>query len=341
MSTPPLVSFVTPFYNAADYLRKCIDSVQRQTYENWEYVLVDNCSRDGSGEIAEASAAADRRIRLFRNESLLSQSRNYNHALRQISAASRYCKMVQADDWIFPECADRMVRVAESDPSVAIVGSYYLNGCQLAGGGLPVETTVMSGRELGRRQLTSNLFVFGSPTTLLYRADVVRGESSFFDEHAVHDDTDVCYRLLQRWKFGFVHQVLSFCRTDNESISSRVRHFDPHTLDKFLMVRKYGPLYLEPPDAEECLRRAEAKYLKRMAASMLRRQGASFWNYHRQGWATIGYQPPKGRLAKYVLAEALDIAFDPKRVAHRLLAGFRNTNAARHGRWPIARMRGA
>ena len=53
MESQPLVSVVTPFYNTADYLGECIESVLRQTYENWGYVLVDNCSTDGLSEIAE------------------------------------------------------------------------------------------------------------------------------------------------------------------------------------------------------------------------------------------------------------------------------------------------
>jgi len=53
VSHEPLVSVVTPFYNTQAFLPECIESVLRQSYENWEYLLVDNCSTDGSGEIAQ------------------------------------------------------------------------------------------------------------------------------------------------------------------------------------------------------------------------------------------------------------------------------------------------
>ena len=53
---PPLVSVVTPFHNEAPYLRECIASVVAQTWPRLEYILLDNASDDGSGEIAAECA---------------------------------------------------------------------------------------------------------------------------------------------------------------------------------------------------------------------------------------------------------------------------------------------
>ena len=59
-SSEPLVSVVTPVHNTADYLADCIRSVLAQSYQAWEYVIVNNASTDRSLEIAESFAAADR-----------------------------------------------------------------------------------------------------------------------------------------------------------------------------------------------------------------------------------------------------------------------------------------
>src|SRR5436190_6590278 len=107
----PLVSVVTPVYNEAEYLVECVESVLAQTYQKWEYTIVDNCSSDGSLEIARRYAAQDSRIRVFQNQHFLRAIPNHNIALRQISPASRYCKVVLGDDWIFPDCLERMVAV--------------------------------------------------------------------------------------------------------------------------------------------------------------------------------------------------------------------------------------
>src|SRR5207253_3419947 len=60
-ATRPLVSVVTPFYNTAKYLAQCIEGVLTQSYPEFEYILLDNCSTDGSREIAQIYARQDPR----------------------------------------------------------------------------------------------------------------------------------------------------------------------------------------------------------------------------------------------------------------------------------------
>ena len=100
----PVVSVVTPFYNTAQWLGACIESVLSQRFTEFEYLLVNNCSTDGSAEIAREYARLDSRIRVIDQLEFLSQSRNFNSALRSISPESRYCKMILADDLLFPCC---------------------------------------------------------------------------------------------------------------------------------------------------------------------------------------------------------------------------------------------
>ena len=100
----PLVSVVTPVYNGEKYLAECVESILSQTYGNWEYIIIDNCSDDQTGAIAQHYAERDGRIRVRRNDEVLLVIPNFNHAMRQISPMSVYCKVVCADDWLFPEC---------------------------------------------------------------------------------------------------------------------------------------------------------------------------------------------------------------------------------------------
>lgn len=61
----PLVSVIVPVYNVYPYLRDCVQSVQAQSYQNWELLLVDDGSTDGSGKLCDELAVEDGRIRVF------------------------------------------------------------------------------------------------------------------------------------------------------------------------------------------------------------------------------------------------------------------------------------
>jgi glycosyltransferase involved in cell wall biosynthesis len=192
VANEPLVSVVTPFYNTAEHLGECIESVLGQSYQNWEYCLVNNCSDDGSDDVAKRYAAEDERIRVVENTEFLSQVQNYNHALRQISPGSRYTKIVQADDWMFPECLERMVRLAEDNRSAGIVGAYRLYGTTVRNCGLPYTTTVIDGKEACRFMLSRSEQIFGSPTSILFRSEILRSRDPFYSEDSLFEDTEAC-----------------------------------------------------------------------------------------------------------------------------------------------------
>src|SRR5215472_1364030 len=207
-----LVSVITPFHNTANYLRECIESVLKQTYKNFEYILVDNCSSDGSGDIAQEYARQDSRIRIFSQQALLCQVPNYNSALTRISPESEYCKIVQADDFLFPDCLNLMVRAFEQSESIGLVSAYDLKGGVIRGSGVPFQAGFFPGREIAKLYLRKSVFPFGSPTTVMYRSSVVRSQSPFYAESLLHEDTEKCMQILENWDFAFVYQVLSFLR---------------------------------------------------------------------------------------------------------------------------------
>jgi len=307
----PLVSVVTPFHNTAPYLVQCIESVLAQSYKQFEYILVDNCSTDGSCEIAAGYARRDPRIRLIRRESLLPQVQNYNAALAEISAASRYCKVVQADDYIFPECLRLMVQAFERSETIGLVSSYWLKGDAILGSGFPHGVTQLPGRELARRYLRQGLYVFGSPTTVMYRSSLVREQRPFYQEGLLHEDTEKCMQILGEWDFGFVHQVLSFLRVGNESITSAVRGLQPNALDRYILVQRYAGAFLEPGEASHVQKLSRRTYYRVLADAAIRMRGPEFWRYHEQGLKTLGESLSGSRLALSVGVELLRMAANP------------------------------
>lgn len=308
----PLVSIITPMYNEAAFIVECIESVLAQTYQNWEYVIVDNCSTDGSADLARARVEGDRRIRILRNSELLEAIPNHNAALRQVSPASKYCKVVFADDQIFPECVERMVNVAEAHPSVGLVGAYGIEGSRVVWTGLSYPETVFSGREVCRRLFLEDLYVFGTATSLLYRADLVRSRDPFFDAADVHSDREACVSLLKNSDFGFVHQVLTMTRVREGSritLSSEVNTFAASGLNHLV---RHGRDFLSPEEFAGCLDRSVSAYYWYLAGSFVRGRDTAFWEYHKRALQAAGVGFSRVRLAKTVIARIGAAALHPK-----------------------------
>jgi glycosyltransferase involved in cell wall biosynthesis len=318
-TSQPLVSIVTPVYNEAEYLAECIESVLAQTYQNWDYTIVDNCSTDGSVEIARRYAAKDQRIRILKNQQFLRAIPNCNVALRQISPTSKYCKVVLGDDWIFPECLERMVAIAEEYPSVGIVGAYALEGQQVRWTGLPYPSTLVCGREVCRKHFLDKLYVFGSQNSVLYRADLVRSHDPFYAEANIHADTEACFALLKTCDFGFVHQVLTFTRVRPGSLNTISTAMQTHWGSTLHLLVTYGPEYLTHDELEVCLDRHLSEYYRFLGKSLLLGRDKRFWDYHKRQLTEVGVGFSWARLARGTLATLWGAVLNPQNTVERLL----------------------
>ena len=295
-AAPPLVSVITPVYNGGAYLEECIESVLSQSWRHWEYVIVDNCSSDRTGEIAEIYAGKDERIRVVHNDQLLPIIDNWNLAMRQISLESRYTKVLHGDDLLFRECIEKMVALAEGHPSVGIVGAYRLDGCTpRPRPGLPHTQTVFSGVAVAADTLRLRHSVFGSPSTLLIRSNLVRERPDFYDHRYLHADKASCLELLQRCDFGFVPQLLTYTRLHGESQSSTTAdRLGTRVLENLLMLREFGPSLLPEDELREHLARHERRHYRFLARRLFRPE---VQRHHRERLARHGHELSPWKLA--------------------------------------------
>jgi glycosyltransferase involved in cell wall biosynthesis len=307
----PLVSIVTPVYDEARHLPACIESIIQQTYTNWDYTILDNCSTDGSLEIARHYAAKDARINVLSNDRFLPAITNHNAALRQISPNSVYCKMVLADDLILPDCLRQMVALAERNPSVAVVGAYAVEGKKIMWDGLPFPNECFTGRDVCRSHLLDGLYVFGTANSVLYRADLVRGRTPFYNEANIHADTEVCFALLDRADFGFVHQVLSYTRVRQSSLSALSSHMHTDMAGMLTVLLTYGRTYLSQKEFDARLNRHLCQYYRLLAKSLLARRDRRFWEYHERVLSAHGLPLSRPRLMGAVLKYVLTVASNP------------------------------
>lgn len=324
-TSSPLVSIVIPVFNGATFLVECLESVVSQTYQNWELLVVDNCSTDHTREIASSFAERDSRIQLHSFGEFLTLVQNFNRAVGLISRESKYCKVLAADDWIFPRCIERLVEHAESNPSVGIIGSYQLSG----GGsrwcvkyaGLPYPSDVISGREICRWHLLDRGYAFGTPTSTLYRADLVRSNQPFFPgpPNSMHSDVSACYEQLKSCDFGFVHEVLSFERVHSAAASATVSQIYSYQAGLIRDLLTYGPFYLTKSELRSQVNETLSEYYGFVATGLIRFRGREFREFHKGFLREIGRSLYSFEFARGAVAKISDKILNPKSTIERLL----------------------
>ena len=103
----PLVSIITPSYNSAKFILETIQSVQNQTYQNWEMIIVDDCSSDETVSIIDRIANNDGRIQLFKLSKNSGTGMARNTALGK--ATGKFIAFLDADDLWKPEKLDKQL----------------------------------------------------------------------------------------------------------------------------------------------------------------------------------------------------------------------------------------
>jgi glycosyltransferase involved in cell wall biosynthesis len=300
----PLVSIITPVYNGDKYLNECIESAINQTYPNWEYIILNNCSTDCTLQIAEGYSAKDERIRVFSNSKLVDALRNHNIALTKISRDSKYVKILHADDRLFPECIEKMVRVAEANPNVGVVGSYILYGKEIRCVGIPHPSDVVSGKDICRKTFRGEMTVFGPPSVTLIRSDMISNREGFYREDLLLADADVCFRLLMESDFGFVHQVLSCIRVHEESRTTLlIQPYEKQIPEMLEMLTIYGPELFDAKEFEDVLEKRLRVYYRFLVKNILFKKKEGFWDYHKGCLHKIGMPLSTRKLMAGLLAE--------------------------------------
>lgn len=325
----PLVSVVVPVYNGQAFLADAIRSVLSQTYQAFDVTIVDNCSKDATLAVAERLAAADPRVRVRTNAEFLPVVDNHNAAISCVSPDAKYFKVLGADDLLFPTCLEEQVGVAERYPSVGMVTSYVLCGSRVGWDGLPFPSPFMSGRDVCRLRLLQNIRVFGGPSASIIRTSVLDDTRPFYNPSNYYGDNDAYLTLLQKHDFGFVHQVLSYSRRDEDSRTAaylgRVGALPAAIVDE---LTKFGPAYLTADELQTALSAATGDYYRFLGRSLVEGQSAEFWDYHLRHFAAMGHRPNRLRIAYHAGARVLDMALNPKRTIQGAVRRLKNRAAA-------------
>lgn len=175
MSTPavsvPTVSVLLTSYNRERYLAESIESVLAQTFEDFELLVVDDASTDGSADVARAYAARDPRVRVVVNAKNLGQFENRNHAASL--ARAPLLKFHDSDDVMYPHCLEVMVPplLARPEADFALSASRAWEG-----GPCPLLVTP---EQAYQREYLGTGFFFGGPANAVFRTELFRGQGGY------------------------------------------------------------------------------------------------------------------------------------------------------------------
>ena len=189
----PVVSIIVPVYNAEKTLCRCVDSIRKQEYGDFELLLVDDGSQDSSGSLCDSYAAEDERIRVIHKKNGgVSAARN--EALSQ--ARGEFLQFVDSDDWLAPEATKLMVRTARENSCDLVIADFYrVSGDRISHKGEIDEEGVMSREEFAAHMMENPAdYYYGVLWNKLFRRELVEREHLRMDEK-IHWCEDFLFNL--------------------------------------------------------------------------------------------------------------------------------------------------
>jgi hypothetical protein len=161
-------------------------------------------------------------------------------------------------------------------------------------------------------QLLGGPYVFGTPTSILYRSDLVRRTDCFYPNATAEADTSACYKCLHETDFGFVHQVLSYERIHGASTSTGCRRMNTYQSARLSDLIEYGPAFLTRDELERRQEEILFDYYRFLATSVFHKREPAFWGYHKGRLAELDHAFSRFKLSKAVCAKLLDLLLNPK-----------------------------
>lgn len=191
----PLITIILPAYNGAKWIEKAILSALVQSFEDFELIVMNDCSRDNTEEIVLALARRDQRINYFKNEQNLGVQKTRNIALER-SQGEYIAEIDQDDEWIDKDKLKKQVEFLRNNKDYVLIGTGAVmvdeSGVEIARYLMPETDT-----EIRKKILRANCFIHSS---VLYRTKSVR-EIGGYNLMKMSEDHDLWLRLGRVGKF--------------------------------------------------------------------------------------------------------------------------------------------
>lgn len=216
-----LVSIVMSAYNVENFIADSIHSILDQTYDNWEFIIIDDCSSDCTSNIIEHFSNNDPRIKLIHNKDNLGLTKSLNIGIKH--ANGEFIARLDADDISEPLRLEKQVNFLNTNLNIMLVGS----GAHLIDslGHKIGEMKVISRESIIRRLMTHvNLFIHSS---ILIRREGIENIRCYREKFQYTQDYDLTLRLSDKYTLSNIPEPLIRWRTSETSVT--MKH---HSLQK-------------------------------------------------------------------------------------------------------------
>lgn len=211
----PRVSVVMGVYNGAKYLRESIESVLRQSFQDFEFLIIDDASTDSTPEILREYALEDKRVRLLENETNLGLTKSLNRGLQV--ARSEFIARQDADDVSDPHRLEIQLRFMDTHPEVGLLGTGY-DTIDDEGNVLQRGRPPQSDTAIRWQMLFHNAFCHSS---VILRRSILSKEGLSYDESLPYSqDVELWTRVLQHTAAANLNEPLVYLRRHSGNVSS-------------------------------------------------------------------------------------------------------------------------
>jgi glycosyltransferase involved in cell wall biosynthesis len=211
----PKVSVLMSVYNGALYLRDSMDSIIKQTFKDFEFIIIDDCSTDDTWKILSEYANKDHRIKLFKNDENIGLTKSLNKGLSQ--AKGKYIARQDADDISLGNRFDRQIDMLDENPEVVLVSCdiEWINA-----EGFPLDIMKRSCPDYFINWYLLFYNHLSGHSQVMFRRQQVLELGGYSEAYRYSQDYELWCRLSKVGKFIILPEVLLQQRSHNRSVSA-------------------------------------------------------------------------------------------------------------------------
>ena len=198
----PEVSIIMSVYNEEKTLTKCINSVLNQSFKDFEFIIIDDCSNDNSLDIIKDHAEKDDRIKIINNENNIGLTKSLNKGIEK--AKGKYIGRIDADDWWELNKLEIQMKFIESNPDYGVVGTNVIRHNEYTGE-IKIEKKPENDEDIKKAILK------GAPlahSSIVLKKSLLDIYGAYDEQVKYGQDYELYFRLMNCTKFYNIQKLL-------------------------------------------------------------------------------------------------------------------------------------